>query len=242
MSELEAELNETFKLVKNGWNILNSKTDAVFLLVATDRALDAKEKLEEAGKIWDTDKVRSLKLLAYVKWRIYTVKLWYSMTEVREETRLKLGEVKELAASYLAKARSTWSYVGTLLEEMGTRGDILNEAFKAYQLSKDSFMEGDYIATCIRAIKSLSYSEASMASAIAEITLKPDYLVQYSRRIALMNIASASRTVEPIISILYLKNGDLEKDVNSKVLLYKLSSYYAKLIRDLASLLIPEQL
>jgi len=236
VSKLEKELNETIGLVRKGWKEINDRADIVFLLVATDRAVDAKEKLRQASEIWDKDRSEGLRLLAYVKWRIYTVKLWYEMTKVREGAEIRLEGLKEIAANYLAEARSTWSYAGTLLEEMGSGGVMLDEAFRAYQLAKDSFMENDYVTTCVEAIKSLSYSEASIASAITDITLNSTYIIQYSRRTALMNIARASEAVEPVVSILYLRSGDRSEGIDSRVLFYKLSSYYAKLIRDIASL------
>lgn len=227
----EDYVQETLTRTEDLWRTACNATIS-FLVASSDRILDAERKLGEARAAWKEDVINSLYLLSYARWRAFSSRIWANLSSACTARFLNQSEAKGLAEYYLAQARSTWSYVSAVLQEMGFSHHSLEDALGEYQEAKELFRSGRYILAAISSVRSMVHSELAFSLAVTQ-TSGSRYAVDYARLIALINIGRAEEVSEPAVPVMLFRKAEREVDVENKILLFKLSSYYAKLSYDL---------
>ncbi len=240
IKEVEGEISTGFEEIKEEWSNVDNPLDLNFILIATDRLLESEEKLLNAKKIWKSDTASALYDIAYAKWRASTAKTWLELTEISKGEKLELAPPRREAQTYILEARNVWSYVETIASETGMRNWLLDAARDSYILATEKFSVGDYISACVAAMKSIAYSEAVMDILQTTVSGEKVY-IRYSEKKALLAISSLSNVTDPVISYLYYNLALREEKLENKLVLIKLSSYYARLILDLLPEDIPKE-
>ncbi len=214
---------------------IDSEKDAELIMAAKYRLEEAKENFVKANK---TASIHGkLYLLAYSEQKAYASIAWLNITERFSEGReLQLSYVRKIASDYLLAARNSWSYAYTLMSESNILLEEVNRAEEAFGKARSAFEKGDYLLSCAFAIEALVESELALnkihlKSVQRDIT---DILVEKARERALYVLSIAQNFTVPILASSYMELADYEENYETKLKLYKLSSYYSKLACQLA--------
>ena len=214
---------------------IDSRMDIELLMAAKYRLEEAKEKYKEANKTVNI--YEKLYLLAYSMQRAYTSSLWLdAMEKFSSKETLSFTQIRRTANDYLLTARNAWSYAYTLVSQSNILIEELSKAEKAYEKAEKAFEEEDYVLSCAFAIEAIVESEL----ALNKLHLKAvqmditNTLVEKAREKALNILSTAQNFTTPILASGYMELGDYTKDYETKLKLYKLSSYYSKLALQLA--------
>lgn len=234
IDNIERFVNETIEKIKYFKYSIGNISELSIIIAATNYALLSLKNLNEAKTLWSKNIYDSLYYASLAKWNAYISRLWIKHISNKEK-RYVFPSLKRIVETYLAEAKSTLSYTSTLLEETGGTSSNIKNAIFSYELSKDFYEKNEYMYSLVESIRCLTYAETSFDSWITNTGTNPGYLISHARSMAIISMNKLANFTIPLFSLLLFKIAENSTKFNEKILYYKLSSYYSKLIHDILS-------
>ncbi|RLI73254.1 serine protease-like protein, partial [Archaeoglobales archaeon] len=228
-SELEAEFNAVENELNQLKEFLRNEKLGIesFQLygAAEERATFAEDYLNSAKTSNNFDD--ALYYLAFSKERVESAKVWLSLLNtIKEDIPIKEEDIKKRAEFYLTQAQSIYVYAASI----HGYGDLLNEAGKSIELSRNQLENGFYAGAAISAIDAITKASISIELIDVKKLSDLDTKIESAKNSAKLAIGEAEKVATPVLAAAYFEFAKTAENKAVQLSYYKLSERIAKLI------------
>jgi uncharacterized protein len=135
----------------------NSFLDLNFKVLAADLAVRASRLFNESAQTWSSDPATALQNLAVASAYLDEAELWLQ--------RVQGGfapDARQAAATYLSVARTTWSYVYSVVSQAGGDTTLVDLAGSYYRAATSFYSSGRSFLAAVAAAKAVALAEAAL--------------------------------------------------------------------------------
>ena len=202
-----------------------SPVDLGCKILAADLAVRASRLLNESAATWSSDPVSALQSLAFASALADEAEAWAGSLARGEP--LELPGVPE---SYISVARSTWSYVYSVLSQTGGDATLISLSSTYLRAAMSLFSSGRRFLASVAAARSIALSEAAMLQLQLAATGSRVYL-SIAREQAL---AAASELADNIPAVYFLGLGDAASGEGDRLTYYRVAAQLGSLAADIS--------
>lgn len=199
--------------------------DLGYRILATDLAIRASRLLNESASTWSSDPISALQSLAFASATLEEAKLW-----AEELSSMPTPIPAGIAESYISVARSTWSYVYSVLSQAGGDTTLLSYSNTYLKAAMSMFSSGRKFSASVAATRSIALSEAALLSLQLTATGSKVYLNVASSQARL----AASRTVDNIPALYFINVSSIAASDADKLVYFRLGAQLGNLLADIA--------
>lgn len=200
------------------------------LIVAADLVARAHRLYNESASTWSSDPAVALQYLAYSSAFLDEALLW--LKGVGGGAPL---DAREAAQTYLSVARTTWSYVYSVLSRTGGSTTLVDLAGAYYRAATSFYSSGHSLLAAVAAAKCVATAEAALLTFQAQASGSGVYLAT-SREQAL---AVASEAPDSLAAVYYLNFSSLAQSMDEALVWLKHATHLGTLARELSKGLAP---
>lgn len=188
-----------------------------------------------------SDLNKLIHMLAFAKARADSAKQWLLMSRVTTP-KISLQAVKDIAESLLAMAKSSFSYLETLVSDIGSKPPSYDEALINVDLAMKAFSSNDTYGSIAASI----HAVASSVVAIHELFRTGiGGIIQVVEKETKASIRDAYDTgATPLIALNYIElaeaQRDIEEDWATAIYYYMLASLHAQVLKALVEASTPK--
>jgi len=202
-----------------------SPVDLGCKLLAADLAVRASRLLNESAAKWSSDPVSALQSLAFASALADEAEAWVSILARGEPPALP-----SVPESYISVARSTWSYVYSVLSQAGGDMTLVSLSHTYLRASMSLYSSGKRFLASAAAARSIALSEAALLQLQLSATGSRIYL-SIAREQALI---AASELADNIPAAYFLSLGDTAASDSDKLTYYRVAAQLGSLAADIS--------
>jgi len=202
-----------------------SPVDLSCKVLAADLAVRASRLLNESAATWASDPVSALQSLASASALADEAEAWASAL-----VRGAPAALPSVPESYISVARSTWSYVYSVLSQAGGDMSLVSLSNTYLRASMSLYSSGKRFLASVAAARSIALSEAALLQLQLSATGSRVYL-SIAREHAL---EAASELADNIPAAYFLSLGDAAPSDSDKLTYYRVAAQLGSLTADIS--------
>lgn len=202
-----------------------SAVDLSCKILAADLAVRASRLLNESAATWSSDPVSALQSLAFASALTDEAEAWASSLAVGKPSALL-----SVPESYISVARSTWSYVYSVLSQTGGDVTLVSLSNTYLRAAMSLYSSGRRFLASIAAARSIALAEAALLQLQMSATGSRVYL-GIAREQAL---AAASELADNIPAAYFLDLGDAAGGDGDRLTYYRVAAQLGSLAADIS--------
>lgn len=199
--------------------------DLGFKILAADLVIRASRLINESASAWSSDPLSALRNLAFASAMLEEAKLW-----AEGLPSLPSSVPAGIAESYISVARSTWSYVYSVLSEAGGDTTTLSYSNTYLRAAMSMFSSGRRFSACVAGARSIALSEAALLSFQLSATGSRVYLTVASDQAKL----AASRVADNVPALYFINVSSIAVSDSDKLVYFRLAAQLGNLLADIA--------
>lgn len=200
-------------------------SDIGYRIIAADLVIRASRLLNESASQWTSDPSSALMSLAYASAMVEEAKLW-----AEGLPHLTPSKLTDIAESYISVARSTWSYVYSVLSQTGGDTGLLTYSNTYLRAAMSMFSSGKKFLASVAAARSLALSEAALLSLQLTATGSKVYLEVANNQAVL----AASRSIDNIPALYFLNVSRIASSDSDKLVYLRVAAQLGSLLAGIA--------
>ncbi|MEM2617672.1 MAG: S16 family serine protease [Thermofilaceae archaeon] len=223
VNDVEGRLRSVLNAVEEA--APSTPLDVNRLIIAADLAVRAYRLYNASASTWSSDPATALQYLAYCSAFLDEARLWLNGVSGGG-----LLDARDVAQTYLTVARTTWSYVYSVLSQAGGSTTLMSMADTYYTASTSFYSSGRYLLAAVAAAKCVATSEAALLSFQAQASGSSVYAAT-SRDQAL---AVASEAPDQLAAVYYLNLSATTQSTEEALIWLKHATHLGTLAKELS--------